>query len=69
MEITVGAHPYYYFTGYREDVNDALQALRKAEFAAGRYDPAMQAYDDSYMFEFQFPPDIDSVAQGRSILN
>jgi hypothetical protein len=36
----VGAHPYWYFVPYNEDVDAALQALRDREFKAGRYNPA-----------------------------
>ena len=37
----MGGHIYYYFVPYQEDIEAALQALRKQEFEAGRYNPAM----------------------------
>ena len=37
----MGAHPYYYFVPYEENINQALQRLRTREFEAGRYNPAM----------------------------
>ena len=43
----MGGHFYYYFVPYQEDVNAALQALRKQEFEAGRYNPALPfPFDD-----------------------
>jgi hypothetical protein len=61
----MGAHPYYYFTPYQEDIGAALQALRDQEFRAGRYDPAMRnANPPLYMFQFRFPPDSSSPAPG-----
>jgi hypothetical protein len=37
----MGAEPYWYFVKYQPDVNAALQELRRREFEAGRYFPAM----------------------------
>jgi hypothetical protein len=37
----MGAEPYWYFTKYRRNLNDALQELRDREFRAGRYNPVM----------------------------
>jgi hypothetical protein len=37
----MGAHPYYYFVPYQDDIADALESLRRREFLAGRYNPAM----------------------------
>jgi hypothetical protein len=37
----MGAHPYWYFVPYQQDIDGALQALRDREFKAGRYNPAM----------------------------
>jgi hypothetical protein len=37
----MGADPYYYFVKYDSDINQALQQLRKREFEAGRYYPAL----------------------------
>jgi hypothetical protein len=41
----MGAHAYYYFVPYREDIDAALQALRQREFRAGRYNPVMPFID------------------------
>ncbi len=35
----MGGEPWYYFVPYQVDVNGALQALRRREFEAGRYNP------------------------------
>jgi len=35
----MGAHPYWYVVDYQPDVENALQKLRRREFAAGRYNP------------------------------
>ena len=43
----MGAHPYWYFTRYDPDVDAALQALRRREFEAGRYNPATRFIDFS----------------------
>jgi len=37
----MGGEPYYYFVPYQQDIGAALQALRRREFEAGRYNPAM----------------------------
>jgi hypothetical protein len=37
----MGAHPYWYFVPYERDVGAALEKLRQAEFAAGRYSPVV----------------------------
>lgn len=61
----MGSHPYFYFTKYQSDVNRALQMLREKEFAAGRYDPAMNMHDPNmWMFLFTFPPNEQSIAPG-----
>lgn len=61
----MGSHPYFYFTEYQPSVNIALQALRKQEFEAGRYDPAVNMYDSGmWMFQFSFPPNAESIAPG-----
>lgn len=61
----MGSHPYFYFTPYQSDLNAALQTLRQKEFEAGRYDPAMNMHDPKqWMFLFQFPPDVQSIAPG-----
>ena len=31
----MGANPYFYFTKYQSDINNALQELRQQEFEAG----------------------------------
>lgn len=61
----MGANPYFYFTPYQADIDAALQVLRQQEFAAGRYDPAMQkANPPSFMFMFRFPPNETSPCPG-----
>ncbi len=61
----MGSHPYFYVTPYQSDLQVALQALREQEFAAGRYDPAMNQHDPNlWMFLFEFPPTEDSIAPG-----
>lgn len=37
----MGAEPYWYFVEYEEDIDAALQKLRKREFWAGRYNPVI----------------------------
>jgi hypothetical protein len=37
----MGAHPWFYFVEYQPDIEGALQNLRRREFQAGRYYPAM----------------------------
>jgi hypothetical protein len=37
----LGGHPWFYFVEYEQDVNAALQKLRRREFEAGRYNPAV----------------------------
>jgi hypothetical protein len=37
----MGAHPYWYFTRYEQDIEAALDKLQKREFQAGRYNPVM----------------------------
>lgn len=37
----MGGEPYYYFVPYQKDIEAALQALRRREFEADRYNPAM----------------------------
>jgi hypothetical protein len=37
----MGAQPYWYFTKYQPDIDDALQTLRRREFEAGRYNPVI----------------------------
>ncbi len=41
----MGAEPYFYFVDYQEDLDQALQELRRREFLAGRYYPAMDFLD------------------------
>jgi hypothetical protein len=35
----MGGESWYYFVPYQADINSALQALRRREFQAGRYNP------------------------------
>jgi len=37
----MGGDPWFYFVAYQSDINRALQDLRRREFEAGRYNPAM----------------------------
>jgi hypothetical protein len=37
----MGGHPYWYFAPYETDPSTALQKLRRREFEAGRYNPAV----------------------------
>lgn len=37
----MGAHPYWYFEPYKQNINEALQELRQREFNAGRYNPVI----------------------------
>src|SRR4051812_6155956 len=37
----MGAEPYFYFVRHQPDVDAALQELRRREFRAGRYNPAL----------------------------
>jgi hypothetical protein len=52
----VGGHPWFYFVKYQTDINGALQALRRREFHAGRYNPAIRMP--------QFPVDADATGPG-----
>lgn len=37
----MGGHIYYHAVPYEQDINNALQSLRKREFEAGRYHPVV----------------------------
>jgi hypothetical protein len=37
----MGGHPWFYFVDYEPDVSSALEKLRRREFEAGRYNPAV----------------------------
>ena len=37
----MGGEPWFYFVPYQADINGALQALRRREFHAGRYNPVV----------------------------
>lgn len=52
----MGGHPWFYFVEYEPDVNAALQKLRRREFDAGRYNPAVDFPE--------FPVTADSPAPG-----
>ena len=41
----MGGHPWFYFVGYEPDIDAALQKLRRREFDAGRYNPAVDFPD------------------------
>ena len=42
VQTGMGAHPYWYFVPYREDLQSALDSLREREFRAGRYNPVIR---------------------------
>jgi hypothetical protein len=52
----MGGHPWFYYVDYEADVEAALQKLRRREFAAGRYNPAVDFPE--------FPVDENSPAIG-----
>jgi hypothetical protein len=41
----MGGHPWFYFVEYEPDIGAALQKLRRREFEAGRYNPAVDFPD------------------------
>ena len=41
----MGGHPWFYFVEYESDIDAALQKLRRREFEAGRYNPAVDFPD------------------------
>jgi hypothetical protein len=36
----MGAHPWFYFIPYEQDITKGLETLREREFKAGRYNPS-----------------------------
>jgi hypothetical protein len=52
----MGGHPYFYFVPYEADIGNALQALRRREFEAGRYNPAVRFPE--------FPVDLSAPSPG-----
>jgi hypothetical protein len=52
----MGGHPWFYYVDYEPDINAALQKLRRREFLAGRYNPAIDFPE--------FPVDENSPAIG-----
>jgi hypothetical protein len=52
----MGGHPWFYYVDYEPDIEAALQKLRRREFSAGRYNPAIDFPE--------FPVDEDSPAIG-----
>jgi hypothetical protein len=52
----MGAEPYWYFMRYEQDLNEALQKLRRQEFQVGRYNPVIPLLD--------FPIDSNSPCPG-----
>ena len=52
----MGGHPWFYFVEYEPDIDAALQKLRRREFDAGRYNPAVDFPE--------FPLTADSPAPG-----
>ena len=55
----MGGEPYYYVVPYQKDIGAALQALRRREFEAGRYNPVVPFLSD------YFPLGPQSPAPGR----
>ena len=49
----MGGHAWLYFVPYQPDILAALQALRRREFEAGRYNPVVR-----------FPMDLDAPSPG-----
>ena len=41
----MGGESWFYFVPYQADIDSALQALRRREFQAGRYNPVMPLPD------------------------
>lgn len=52
----MGGHPWFYFVEHEPDIEAALQKLRRREFEAGRYNPAVDFPE--------FPLTADSPAPG-----
>lgn len=52
----MGGHPWFYFVEYEPEIDAALQKLRRREFEAGRYNPAVDFPE--------FPLTADSPAPG-----
>lgn len=52
----MGGHPWFYLVEYEPDIDAALQKLRRREFEAGRYNPAVDFPE--------FPVAADSPAPG-----
>lgn len=52
----MGGHPWFYFVEHEPDIDAALQKLRRREFEAGRYNPAVDFPE--------FPLTADSPAPG-----
>ena len=52
----MGGHPWFNFVEYEPDIDAALQKLRRREFEAGRYNPAVDFPD--------FPVTADSPTPG-----
>ena len=65
----MGGHPYWYTVDYQEDISAALNALRKREFVAGRYNPVTPYPDELPRFYhpldllFDYLPDADLVLE------
>jgi hypothetical protein len=53
----MGGHPYWYVVPYKNDIDAALQKLRRREFEAGRYNPVIRF--------LEFPIGPNSPSPGR----
>lgn len=61
----MGGVPYWYFTTYAGSVERSLEELRRAEFLAGRYEPAMRTFpSDPSVARLQFPIDPSAPSPG-----
>lgn len=60
----MGGSPYWYFVEFKDNVEDTLSNLRKREFEAGRYEPAMSVFGGDNKLRLQFPIDLKAASPG-----
>lgn len=60
----MGGCPYWYFVEYKGNVEGTLAYLRKREFDAGRYEPAMATFDVPGKLRLAFPVDLAAPSPG-----
>lgn len=65
----MGGNPYWYFAEFRDDVATSLALLRKREFEARRYEPAMAVFPRDGEMELKFPIDPDAPTPGARHAN